>query len=107
WAGVYRPEAVLFAISHAKNQLWAEEEIAEKGSHSVFGGIDADAVACLFGLYMRQLKLHQAIDFDDCIYKCVFLLREHEGIRARLAEKFQHMLVDEFQDTNFSQLAVV
>src|SRR5690606_496612 len=46
-------------------------------------------------------------DFDDCIYKCVFLLREHEGIRARLAEKFQHMLVDEFQDTNFSQLAVV
>ncbi len=106
-AGQWRAESVQAAISHCKNQLWSSDDIAQFGNIDQLQGVDPLALAEIFAVYERQLRLHQSIDFDDCIYRTHILLSNHVGIRAGITGQLVHMLVDEFQDTNFSQLAIV
>ena len=94
WSGSYRAEAVHAGISHAKNNLWTADEIEKYGNIAVFQGCDPAALAQLFVLYERQLRLHQAIDFDDCIYRTVLMLRSHPEVREGLEQQYRYMLVD-------------
>jgi ATP-dependent DNA helicase UvrD/PcrA len=57
-------------------------------------------VARVWGEYERELKLADALDFDDLLLRTVELLREHPSIRAGYRERWPHVLVDEYQDTN-------
>ena len=57
--------------------------------------------------YDAELKRLNAVDFDDLLLLTVRLLREHEEVRSRWREKFRHLMIDEFQDTNRLQLDLV
>ena len=107
WKGLYDPEKLHASISRAKNELLSPEDI-EKNTSLFFGKEDdPKVVAEVFRLYERQLQLHRAIDFDDCIYKAVQLLRKDQGTRESVRSSIGYIMVDEFQDTNRAQLAVL
>jgi DNA helicase II / ATP-dependent DNA helicase PcrA len=57
--------------------------------------------------YDAELKRLNAVDFDDLLLLTVRLLRDHEEVRARWRQKFQYLMIDEFQDTNRLQLDLV
>ena len=68
---------------------------------------DPMLLAEVYELYERQLQLNRVIDFDDCIFRVAKLLESRRDITERLQSDFTHFLVDEFQDTNFSQLYIL
>lgn len=108
WHGLYKPEALLARISNAKNCLLSPQEVATAlTEHGTFFDPDPATLAVVYDLYERQLKLNRVIDFDDCIFKVVRMLRENAEVRQKCEEQFTHFLVDEFQDTNFAQLSVL
>lgn len=57
--------------------------------------------------YSRYKRSHGLMDYDDLLLHCLFLLEEHEDVRKRVAGGCRHVLVDEYQDTNLSQAALV
>jgi ATP-dependent DNA helicase Rep len=63
--------------------------------------------ASLFGAYERALAAYNAVDFDDLIVRPVGLLRDHPELRERWQNRVRHLLVDEYQDTNGAQYALV
>ncbi len=98
----FPPRSVLTRISHAKNELINPVEY-EKNNHDFFGA----RVAEIFRLYQKRLREYDAMDFDDLIGNYVQLLEKHEDVRAELHERFQHLLIDEYQDTNKAQYVLV
>ncbi len=106
WSGLYKVDQIHQQISRAKNYLLTPEQILAEGAKGPFQG-DPAVLAEVFKLYERQLKLHRVIDFDDCIYKTVFLLSQNPEIRESCHRKFKYFMVDEFQDTNLAQLKVL
>jgi len=69
---------------------------------------DAQHLAAIaYQRYQRQLKLSGAVDFDDLLLLTEELFRNHEDVRAEEAAKFDHLLIDEYQDTNTSQYRIV
>jgi DNA helicase II / ATP-dependent DNA helicase PcrA len=61
----------------------------------------------LYGMYLKALKDANALDFDDLLLKTVELFETSEQVRDRYAEKFQYVMVDEYQDTNRPQYLLV
>src|SRR2546421_4257898 len=94
----FPPRSILTRISHAKNELIGPAEY-EKDNLDFFGA----RVAEVYRLYQRRLKEYDAMDFDDLIGNYVLLLEQNEDIRTELHERFQHLLIDEYQDTNRAQ----
>jgi DNA helicase-2/ATP-dependent DNA helicase PcrA len=107
WSGAFRAETLQQAISFAKNQLWDAETLLENYSQNFSSNYDPAIAAEVYKLYERQLKLNRVIDFDDCIYKVVNLLRTNSQVKTTLEERYQYLSVDEFQDTNLAQLKVI
>src|SRR5690606_5983356 len=64
-------------------------------------------VAKAYPVYQRRLLASNAVDFDDLLLHVAVLLRENPELRARLDERFRFILVDEYQDTNLAQYAIV
>jgi DNA helicase II / ATP-dependent DNA helicase PcrA len=92
------------AISHAKNSgLDAEQYAARAESHDE----KRVAIARVFKLYEDRLVNNNALDFDDLLIKAVRLLRKREDVRAHYNERFRYILVDEYQDTNALQFALI
>lgn len=106
WQGVYNPEHLHAQISRAKNQLADPQDLVNSTDLKRFG-FDGAVVAEVYSLYERQLAVHRLIDFDDCIFKVVKLLRDSSVVREKLIARFRYLLVDEFQDTNQAQLAIL
>ncbi len=106
WAGLYEADRMHYQIGVAKNHLLTADDI-RTGKLPAPMQEDPAIVSEVFGLYERQLRLHRVIDFDDCIYKTVFLLRDHADVRAILKEEHKFLMVDEYQDTNLGQLSVI
>jgi superfamily I DNA/RNA helicase len=91
-------EAVLWKISAAKNALLGP------GRLPVPPGDDwAEVAAEVYPRYQSLLRACNAIDFDDIIMLTVRLLQDHPEVLARWQERFRHIMVDEYQDTNPSQ----
>ncbi|MEO8383226.1 MAG: UvrD-helicase domain-containing protein [Acidobacteriota bacterium] len=98
----FPPRSVLTRISHAKNELINPVEY-EKTNHDFFGA----RVAEIYRLYQKRLREYDAMDFDDLIGNYVQLLEKHEDVRNELHERFHHLLIDEYQDTNKAQYVLV
>src|SRR5918998_3969296 len=92
------------AISHAKNSgLDAEAYAARVEAHDERRA----AVARVFRLYEERLVNNNAVDFDDLLILTVRLLRQREDVRDYYNQRFRYILVDEYQDTNALQFALI
>lgn len=97
-----KPRAVLSIISHAKNDMRSPEDFASSAR-----GPREEKIAELFMAYESALKKAMALDFDDLLLKTVQLLREKPDIRRKWQQQFEHILIDEYQDTNAVQYALI
>jgi DNA helicase-2/ATP-dependent DNA helicase PcrA len=95
-----QPRRVHDAISRAKNELI---DIKTFVAESYFQEI----IHRVFDRYQELLLLNNALDFDDLLQYVVRLLQEDPKVRARYQAQFQHILVDEFQDTNTAQYTLL
>ena len=97
--------SVAAVISQAKAELLTPEAYA----NDVLGGLDPyrRKVAEVYAQYQRRLRDANAMDFDDLLMKTVELLRTSPEVLAGYQERFRHLLVDEFQDTNPAQNELV
>jgi DNA helicase-2/ATP-dependent DNA helicase PcrA len=92
------------AISHAKNSGLDAEMFAARVEYN---DERRAAIARVFRLYDERLRANNALDFDDLLIKTVQLLRRCADIRQHYNAKFRYILVDEYQDTNALQFALV
>ncbi len=99
----FKERTFLSAISKAKDELKGPEEALKDWGH--------DPVAMLkfkaYKEYEDRLKESNALDFDDLIVKTVELLRTNKEVLSYYQEKFEYMMVDEYQDTNTAQFELV
>ena len=97
----YDAKAILFRISGAKNKFILPEEFAESVGAD---GHEYDLTAAdVYPEYQQALKSFHALDFDDLICEVVRLFDRDQTVRARWAERFRYVMVDEYQDTNRAQ----
>lgn len=97
-----KPSQVLKAISRAKDELMTPLEYAERASNWL-----ERKFADIYVAYQRRLEEANAMDFDDLINVTIRLFREFPEVLAHYRERWQHILVDEFQDTNGAQFEFV
>lgn len=97
-----QPRAVLAEISHAKEKMLTPEQYAEKAT-GFFERIASD----IYKSYNALLRKANALDFDDILYFTVRLFEQRQDVREKYQERFQHVLVDEYQDVNFAQYQIV
>ncbi len=98
------PRATQGAISGAKNR---GEEADDYKARVEYGDEKRAAIARVFALYEERLVNNNALDFDDLLIKTVQLLRRVPEVRDRYNDKFRYILVDEYQDTNTLQFALI
>ena len=96
-------KSVLSAISHAKDKLISPAEFMQ----SAGSDFRKQTVARLYRIYQKRLKEADAMDFDDMIVKTVDLLQNNEDVLRYYTNKFRYVMVDEYQDTNYAQYALV
>jgi len=94
----FKPYSVHATISGAKNELIDHEQYK-----SFARGFFQETVAKIYPVYQQILKENDAVDFDDLILKTIQLFKEYENILQKYQNKFQYVLVDEYQDTNRAQ----
>jgi DNA helicase-2/ATP-dependent DNA helicase PcrA len=96
----YKPSAVLGAISNAKNELITPDQYKPDSYFNEIAGR-------VYERYNAILRANNALDFDDLMMETVLLLRRNDAVREKLQERYLHVLVDEFQDTNIAQYTLV
>ncbi len=96
----YRPQRIHGIISAAKNELYLPQDIP------IFTRWDKVAVD-VYEAYQKILLTSNAFDFDDLLLWMAFLLRDNEQVREKYSRRFEHILVDEFQDTNIAQYTLL
>jgi DNA helicase-2/ATP-dependent DNA helicase PcrA len=96
----YRPQSVHGAISRAKNDLIFPEDYPTQTYRD-------EVVKRVYKRYQELLKQNNAVDFDDLLLWTAHLLSEFPAVREKYAQRFRHVLVDEFQDTNFAQYVLL
>jgi DNA helicase-2/ATP-dependent DNA helicase PcrA len=94
----FPPRALLSAVSSAKSELLTAQALAGRARQYW-----DEVVARAYERYQELLGENHALDFDDLLMQMVTLLRQAEAVRQRLQERFLHVLIDEFQDTNPAQ----
>lgn len=97
-----KPQAVSGLISQAKNELRGPEEFAASANYPFLKD-----VARLYAEYEHLRKEAGALDFDDLLLEVVRLFREQPEARHAWRRRFKHILIDEYQDTNAAQYAIV
>ena len=96
------PGACLHEISKAKNSLIWPEQYHEKQT-SFLG----ERMANVYAEYQRRLRESNSLDFDDLIVRTIDLIEKDKGVRTKYQEKFEYVLVDEYQDVNLAQYRLV
>ena len=104
---VYKPASMADRISMAKNHLilagqygqtvWARDDVHGKRPQ----------ISNIYTRYAERCRQANAMDFDDLLVYTYVLFSNHEDIRQKYVERFHFVLVDEYQDTNFAQQAIV
>ena len=95
-------KAIKAAISNAKNKMQDAYAYA-----TLARDYYTQKVSEVYYEYERQLALNNALDFDDMLMLSVNLLKENEQVRKKYEDRFKHILVDEFQDTNKAQYDLI
>lgn len=103
----YKPSSVADRISMAKNHLLLPHAYANSPSAADDAARKVPAISQIYLRYADRCRQANAMDFDDLLVQTFMLFREHEEIRQRYAERFAYVLVDEYQDTNYAQQAIV
>ena len=105
---LYKPATIQTQISNAKNALIGPDDYARNQAL-----IDADRdaqrpeTAAIYRAYWSRCHIAGAMDFDDLLLYTNILLRDHQEVLEQYQEFFRYILVDEYQDTNFSQHLIV
>lgn len=94
----YPPNSIQNQISNAKNILMGPHNFS-KNAETFF----QKKVADVYALYDKKLKENNALDFDDLLMITVAILDEHKEVREKYQQRFNYILVDEYQDTNTAQ----
>jgi DNA helicase II / ATP-dependent DNA helicase PcrA len=94
----FEPRNIRYAISNAKNKAQSPAEV-EKDQPNYRGRVIAD----VYRHYLDRMVENNALDFDDLILMPVKLLQQNEQVRNYWHQRFRHLLVDEYQDTNRTQ----
>ena len=100
---LFNDRAVLSEISNAKNEMLDPDQYAVRAN----GDFRKEKIATVYELYQKRLKENNAVDFDDIINYAIKILEENPDILEYYSNKFQYVLVDEYQDTNKSQFTLV
>ncbi|WP_040477310.1 DNA helicase PcrA [Longispora albida] len=98
----YPARGLAAQVSNLKNELIDPEDFAAKAE-----GPAQRTLAEVYALYQRRLREAHALDFDDLIMTTVHLLRAFPDVAEHYRRRFRHVLVDEYQDTNHAQYALV
>jgi len=93
---LYRPNGVHAAISNAKNELVLPDDYPVQTYRD-------EVVARIYRRYQELLLASNALDFDDLLLWTAYLLENTPAVRDKYAHRYEHVLVDEFQDTNMAQ----
>ena len=99
----YPIRSVMSTISRAKDDVMSPEvfEKVYKNDYRM------NIISKVYDLYQRKIKKNNALDFDDLIVKTIQLLTENKDIRDKYQDKFQYIMVDEYQDTNNAQYMLI
>ena len=97
----FAPRAILSGISDAKNKMIDDSRLS-KLSKSYF----EEVVARVYTRYTEQLATANAVDFDDLLLRAHNLLEDHPDVLEKYQDRYRHVLVDEFQDTNAIQFSL-
>ena len=100
---VYKEKGILSRISHAKDDMRSPQDLEKEAK----GNKDLILTAALYRAYQAALRDNNALDFDDILLLTVRLFEEHPEILASYQERFQYIMVDEYQDTNNVQFRFV
>lgn len=105
---IYKPSLVLGRISNAKNNLISAQAYLQNKD-----AIDEDKmsgkpkIGLIYDIYHKRCFKASAMDFDDLLFNTNVLLRDFPDLLNKYQDKFRYILVDEYQDTNFSQYVIV
>lgn len=94
----FQPSGILSRISNAKNALQDAASFARQA-----GDFYEQKVADIYSRYEQKLQLNNALDFDDLLMLSIKLLQENKEVREKYQDRFDYLLVDEYQDTNHAQ----
>ena len=100
---MFTDRIVQFEISNAKNDMKEPEEYEAM----VKGDYRREKIASVYNLYQKRLKENNAIDFDDIINYVIKIFKENDDVLDYYTNKFNYILVDEYQDTNKSQFTLI
>lgn len=100
---VYKERALMAKISHAKDELISPEEMELNAG----GDFNEKKIASVYKEYQATLRKNNALDFDDLIVKTVELFQNYPNVLEYYQERFQYIMVDEYQDTNTAQFKFV
>ena len=98
----FPPKVIRAAISNAKNELIDYETYGENGE-----GFYHEKVSDIYRLYQQRLVEASAVDFDDILVLTVDIFRAFPEVLTQYQQRFQYILVDEYQDTNHAQYMLV
>ena len=96
----HRPRSVHSAISNAKNELLFPEDLPQNSYRE-------KVIFQVYQKYQQMLLASNALDFDDILLWTALLLDDRKDVRDKYAQRYEHILVDEFQDTNQAQYSLL
>ena len=102
-AKIHKEKTFLNAISSAKDELVDPIEFATRAA----GDYNKRIQAQVYMEYQRELKMNNALDFDDLLFKTVELFKLDKEVLASYQERFRYIMVDEYQDTNTAQFELI
>ena len=104
----YKPNYVLSRISMAKSNLLSPKDYQENPEiYQVDIDSKRPAIGQIYTMYDQRLRNSNAMDFDDLLFNMNVLLRDFPAVLLKYQDRFQYIMVDEYQDTNFAQYLIV
>jgi DNA helicase II / ATP-dependent DNA helicase PcrA len=100
----FAPRMVLSQISAGKNR---GEDAAAYTANADYQGDKKTGIGKVFAMYTEKLKRANALDFDDLLIKAVSLLKNSQDVREKYNDRYQYIMVDEYQDTNLLQFSLI
>ncbi len=97
----WTPGSVAAAISNAKNKLLDADAYAAEADDFY-----TRSIAKIYRIYERILQTNDALDFDDLLLRMARMLRDSQEVRERFQQRYQYLLIDEYQDTNHAQFVI-